>query len=154
MDGWSNDPATEDFCMLMDVMPNKTMEPEDASNLLAHNSFVRLNGENDFVRPVSYYGGNYGSFMICPVVRGGETPSSALAQVSADYEAKMGCTVDGGVITLTGVDGHFEVYNMSGMACVAGEITGGSAEIQASALTPGIYVARNAAGQTVKFVTK
>ena len=43
---------------------------------------------------------------------------------------------------------------MSGMACVAGEITGGSAEIQASALTPGIYVARNAAGQTVKFVTK
>lgn len=48
----------------------------------------------------------------------------------------------------------FEVYNMSGMACVAGEITGGTAEIQASALTPGIYVARNAAGQTVKFVTK
>ena len=66
----------------------------------------------------------------------------------------MGCTVDGGVITLTGADGHFEVYNMSGLACVAGEITGGSAEIQASALTPGIYVARNAAGQTVKFVTK
>lgn len=154
VDGWSNDPTTEDFCMLMDVMPNKTMEPEDANNLLAHNSFVRLNNENDFLRPVSYYGGNYGSFMICPVVRGGETPSSALAQVSADYEAKMGCTVDGGVITLTGADGHFEVYNMSGMACVAGEITGGSAEIQASALTPGIYVARNAAGQTVKFVTK
>lgn len=37
--GWSNDPKTEDFKMLMDVMPNKQMEPEFASNMLAQ--FIR-----------------------------------------------------------------------------------------------------------------
>ena len=154
VDGWSNDPATEDFHMLMDVMPNRTMAPEDASNKLAHNSFVRLSGESDYLRPVSYFGGNYGSFMICPVVRGGETPVGSVSQIDVADIPAMRYRMEGGAVVLSGADGRFEVFNIGGMLCHSGEIAGGTAEIPASTLVPGIYVARNAFGQTVKFVVK
>ena len=140
--------------MLMDVMPNKTMAPEDAANKLAHNSFVRLNGESDYLRPVSYYGGNYGSFMICPVVRGGETPVGSINSVKASDIPELGCRTEGGSVILTGADGTFDVFNIGGTICHSGEITDGNAIIPASTLVPGIYVARNESGQAVKFVIK
>lgn len=150
VDGWSDDPATEDFHMLMDVMPNKVMAPEHASNRLAHNSFVRLNGENDYLRPVSYFGGNYGSFMICPLVRGGETPIGAVSSIKTTE--RLGYRTEGSSIVLTGNDGRFEVFNISGTLCHTGKISEGKASIPD--LLPGIYVARNESGQTVKFTIK
>ena len=62
--------------------------------------------------------------------------------------------MEGGAVVISGADGRFEVFNIGGMLCHSGEIAGGTAEIPASTLVPGIYVARNAFGQTVKFVVK
>lgn len=153
--GWSNDPSTEDFKMLMDVMPNRQMRPEDAQNKLAHNSFVRLKGEDDYLRPVSYFGGNYGSCMICPLVRGGETPLGSISGVAADHtDNPMTCRVENGSIILTGADGAFGIFNMSGIMCHSGQIVGGAATIAAPTLPQGIYIARDNSGQTVKFVIK
>ncbi|MDE6527928.1 MAG: hypothetical protein K2L78_02635, partial [Muribaculaceae bacterium] len=153
--GWSDDPSTEDFKMLMDIMPNREMKPEHAQNRLAHNSFVRLKGEDDYLRPVSYYGGNYGSCMICPLVRGGETPLGSITSVSAERDQiRMTCHVENGTITLTGADGDFRIFNLSGIICHSGHIAGGSATITDRALPRGIYIARDSSGQTVKFAVK
>lgn len=150
--GWSNDPASEDLQMLMDVMPNVQMQPEHAQNLLAHNSFVRLENEDDYMRPVSFFGGNYGSFMICPVVRGGETPVVSVSVAEAETAPKLGCAVDATTVTLTGADADYTIYNVSGSSCLSGAIVGGKAVIDSSLLAPGVYIVGTAAGQSAKFV--
>ena len=152
--GWSNDPKTEDFKMLMDVMPNKQMEPEFASNMLAHNSFVRLKGEDDYMRPVSYYGGNYGSCMICPLVRGGETPVGSISTVATDSANPFNVTVDGDNMTITGDDAAFSIFNMAGQTCLSGNISNGTAQISIAQLSKGIYVVRTSTGHAVKFIAK
>ena len=153
--GWSQDPSTEDLQMLMDVMPNQQMQPEDASNMLAHNSFVRLQGESDYLRPVSYFGGNYGSFMICPIIRGGETPFGASVDiVQSENDLPLDCKVEQGAVTLSGTDGSFSIFNMSGQLCTNGIITGGSCTIPAGCLAAGLYVARNASGQVARFAIR
>lgn len=150
--GWSDDPSTEDLQMLMDVMPNKVMAPEDAQNLLAHNSFVRLKSEDDYLRPVSYFGGSYGSFMICPVVRGGETPVVSVSVAEADSASRLVCRVEGGAVVIEGADGGFSIVSTAGAVCLTGEISGGSASVDASRLAPGVYIVATAAGQSAKFV--
>ena len=150
--GWGTDFSKEDMCILMDVMPNQTMRPEDAQNLLAHNSFARLKGETDYIRPVSYYGGNYGSFMICPLVRGYETPQqSGIANVSAETVAPVKCTVSGGTATLEGNDGTFMVFAISGATQYTGNIDGGQTTSDVTGWAPGIYIVRDAKGNTAKF---
>lgn len=152
--GWSNDPATEDFKMLMDVMPNQEMAPENASNMLAHNSFVRLKDENEYMRPVSYFGGNYGSFMICPLVRGGETPFGSIRELATDIVSPLHVTVGLDEIILSGADAPVEIINLTGYVCLKGNITDGSAAFSTMALQKGVYVARSATGQTIKFIVK
>jgi len=150
--GWGDDFSKEDFTILMDVMPNQIMRPEDAQNLLAHNSFARLKGETDYIRPVSYYGGNYGSFMICPVVRGYETPqSSGIGSVSAETEVAVACIVSGGIATVNGADGTFMVYSTAGALQYSGKIDGGRASFDVAGWTHGIYIVRDARGNTAKF---
>lgn len=152
--GWSNDPKTEDFRMLMDVMPNMQMQPEDAQNMLAHNSFVRIKGESEYLRPVSYFGGNYGSFMICPIVRGAETPLASISMVKNTRNQSLTCAINNGVITLEGADANVMIYNVAGQACHSGAIVNGTYTFNASLLAPGIYVARTSAGETAKFAVK
>ncbi len=152
--GWSDDPSTEDFKMLMDVMPNKEMAPEHAQNMLAHNSFVRLKGENDYLRPVSYYGGNYGSCMICPIVRGGETPLGSVTSIVADNVQPLQVTVTDGAITFTGDDAAIEIANIAGQALLRGNITDGMASFPAETFQSGIYVARTSSGQVAKFAVR
>ncbi|MDE5632483.1 MAG: hypothetical protein K2I54_06715, partial [Muribaculaceae bacterium] len=150
--GWGTDYTQEDLTMLMDVMPNQIMKEEDAQNMIAHNSFARLKGETDYLRPVSYYGGNYGSFMICPLVRGYETPlQSGIANVATDTAAAVKCTVSGGTATLTGADGAFTVYTISGAVQHSGTIDGGQASFDTAGWAHGIYIVRDAAGNTAKF---
>ncbi len=154
VDGWGDDPEEDDLQMLMDVMPNVQMKPEDASNLLAHNSFARLEGESDYLRPVSYYGGNYGSFMICPVVRGGETPYSGVENVAVDASRKLECTVSAEGVTFEGANGTLTIFNTSGMVCHSARMAEGSLTIPSGTLTAGIYIARDSAGNSVKFAVK
>lgn len=152
--GWGDKPAEEDFAILSDVMPNRTMSPEDAQNLLAHNSFARIKGETDYLRPISYYGGNYGSFMICPLLRGYETPFSGIGNITTTESSPASCSISAGNATITGADGTFAVYNIGGAAMHSGSIIGGSAEFNVAGWAPGIYVMRDSAGQTAKFVVR
>lgn len=154
VDGWTQNPAAEDFKILMDIMPNQQMQPEDAQNLLAHNSFVRLQNENDYLRPVSFFGGNYGSFMICPVVRGAETPFVGVSETIADSQPTLNCVVGNGLISITGNDGRVDIYDMNGTIRQTKTIVNGSATISSQLLGTGIFVARSADGGTAKFACK
>ena len=140
--------------MLMDVMPNKEMAPEHAQNMLAHNSFVRLKGENDYLRPVSYYGGNYGSCMICPIVRGGETPLGSVTSIVADNIQPLQVTVNDGEITFTGDDAAIEIANIAGQTLLRGNITHGMATFPAQTFQTRINVARTSSGQLAKFAVR
>jgi len=152
--GWGTDPATEDLQMLMDVMPNVQMKPEHAQNLLAHNSFVRLKNENDYLRPVSYFGGNYGSFMICPVVRGGETPFGAVSTIATDNATSLTCSMSGDLVTVSGPDGGFTIHDIAGRLRHEGQIHDGAATFPASALGNGVYIIRARSGETAKFIVR
>ena len=68
IEGFGTDPSKENFRLYIDVKPVE-MDESMAGNLLAHNSYCRLKGEDDYLRPINYYGGQLGeSFMICPVI--------------------------------------------------------------------------------------
>lgn len=68
IEGFGTDPSKENFRLYIDVKPVE-MDEAMAGNLLAHNSYCRLKGEDDYLRPINYYGGQLGeSFMICPVI--------------------------------------------------------------------------------------
>ncbi len=158
VDGWGEDPATDDFKMLMDVMPNQQMLPENAQNLLAHNSFARLKGENDYMRPVSFYGGNYGSFMICPVVRGAETPftpfpSSSVAQLKT-AAGDMKCMVSGRRAYVTAPDGTLSVVASDGTAVASATVSGGTASIDLGHLPAGLYILSHSGGMSAKVMLR
>lgn len=150
--GWSDEPENEDLAMLMDVMPNKQMEPEYAQDMLAHNSFVRLDGENDYIRPVSYYGGNYGSFMICPVVRGAETPQSGINTMATSTRQPLQWRINGGQLQVAGIDGNFTVTNMSGATIANGRIVNGIGTTDAGALGHGVYLLSTDKGASAKII--
>lgn len=150
--GWGTDYTQEDLTILMDVMPNQIMKEEDAQNMIAHNSFARLKGETDYLRPVSYYGGNYGSFMICPLVRGYETTQqSGISNVATESATAVKCTVSGDIATLNGEDGTFTVYGISGAVQHIGTADGGEASFNVAGWAHGIYIVRDAKGNTAKF---
>lgn len=150
--GWGTDYTKEDMTILMDIQPNQIMRPQDAQNILAHNSFARLKGETDYLRPVSYYGGNYGSFMICPLVRGYETTQqSGISNVATESATAVKCTVSGDIATLNGADGTFTVYGISGAVQHIGTADGGEASFNVAGWAHGIYIVRDAKGNTAKF---
>ena len=147
--GWGTEYGKEDMAILMDVMPNVVMQPENANNLLAHNSFARLESEEDYLRPVSYYGGNYGSFMICPVIRGYETPSG-LGNILVDPENPLRCTVSGSTVTIAGADGTYYICDIAGRIRHSGTIADGSATFDTAGMPGGVYIVRDASGHAVK----
>lgn len=149
VDGFGNDPTTEDFRILMDVMPNISMEMEQWSNLLAHNSFVRMNGESDYLRPVNMFGGGFGSFMICPVIRGGETPYIT-GVGSIDSDDAQAVTVYGRIISVR-CDGNAALYSLDGRKCLESTAEDGEAVLDASSLAAGVYIVSNgrAAGKRI-----
>ena len=68
IEGFGTDPSKKRSACYIDVKPVE-MDESMAGNLLAHNSYCRLKGEDDYLRPINYYGGQLGeSFMICPVI--------------------------------------------------------------------------------------
>lgn len=147
VDGFGEDVSKEDFRLLMDVMPNISMEIEDYSNLLSHNSFVRFGNETDYLRPVNIFGGGFGSFMICPVFRSGEyvgIDDIAVPEANFSVEREGSLLILGSTTPCTAT-----LYSMDGRRMAQLRVDG-RAEYDASGLPHGVYVLRSSTGKTVK----
>lgn len=169
IEGFSYDPTVttleEDFMLLTDVLPYKTLTQVEYSNALAHNSFGRYGSESDYIRPVTTYGGTNDllqfegiyksySFWICPVVRGSETPFSGIGSITVDDNAStLSIETAGSQLTVTGaVDGTISIYGINGSLQTTAYAANGGAIFNVSSLAPGIYIVRAADGATAKFV--
>ena len=71
--------------------------------------------------------------------------------MTTDTAAAVKCTVSGGTATLTGADGAFTVYSISGAVQHSGTIDCGQASFDTAGWAHGIYIVRDAAGNTAKF---
>lgn len=147
VDGWGTDKSTEDFRLLMDVQPNISMEIEDWSNMLSHNSYVRFQGENDYLRPVMQFGGGYASFMICPIFRGSEAVS--VRGVEDNHNCAINVTREGNTIYVTAPEAKaLTLYTVAGMA-VRTLIPEGDT-IDAHSVQSGVYLLRADNGDVLK----
>ncbi len=152
----------EDLVLATDVMPSRELDMDQYNNALAHNSFVRLDGEGDYLRPVSVYGGssmapsgNFKSynFWICPMVRGAETDLSGIGEIHTATSRAMNLEREGDNLIVKGVaDGIVSVTGLDGTSRTRAKAANGGAIFNISALAPGVYVVTATDGQTCKFV--
>lgn len=154
--------VTEDFVIATDVMPSRSLTFEEYNDALCHNSFVRLNGESDYSRPVSVVGG-FGtdgfsgkmksfSFWICPKVRGSETPAGIEDVVAASGKSEITITRDGDYLTVSGLnDGLVSVVSVNGVRHLSAEAANGGAVFNVSSLPKGVYIIATADGKSAKF---
>lgn len=150
VEGFSNDPTTEDFCLLMDLQ-GKYLNEAEASNRLSHNSFARLKGENDYLRPISNYGGGFGSFAICPIVRIGEPDDTHLNAVPKEdfFEAHL----HGDRLKINSSDaGDVVIYNMASEIMAVQQIAQGEQQINVAWLSTGIYLIQGPSGKSIKII--
>ncbi len=167
VEGFASEPnvkVTENFVIATDVKPARSLSFEDYNNALAHNSFVRSNGESDYMRPVSVYGGSSMAdflgnewksynFWICPLVRGAETPAGIEDVIVDSPTSALTLTRDGDIVTVNGVgDGSVSVFSINGVCQMSAEAANGGAVFNVSGLANGIYVIAAADGSSVKFV--
>lgn len=149
IDGFSQDPTTDDLCLLTDLKGIALDEVLQA-NLLAHNSFGRMVGEADYMRPIASYGGGNGSFMICPVVRSYHSPTSGINDVVATAN-NLKAHFDGAQLVVeSDAADVLSLYNLSGCLVMQQRINAGTTTIVASSLPSGIYFAKTANGEAVK----
>lgn len=152
IEGFSNDPLTEDFVMLEDMI-GKQLDEVDASNMLCHNSFARQMGETDYLRPVSMYGGGTGSFAICPIVRIPGDPSGiSSASTGATKRLSAHFTNDNTIAVAAPADGDVSVCNASGAVLARGKVEGGQALVSVPSATHGLYVVNGPDGHTAKIL--
>ena len=167
VEGFTYSPETtidEDFVIATDVIPGRVLDIEDYNNALAHNSFVREANENDYLRPVSSFGGSsivnfsplqYRSynFWICPLVRGAETPSGIEDVIAAD-ESKISLSREGNNLLVNGViDGcTISIYGTNGTCHLTATAANGGAIFNISGLTGGVYIVSTSDGASAKFV--
>lgn len=146
VDGWGTDKSTEDFRLLMDVQPNISMEIEDWSNMISHNSYVRFQGENDYLRPVMQFGGQFASFMICPILRGSEAVgvNGVTTENGTLNVIRQGNTVS---VAAPGAN-SITLYNTAGIALRT--LNADCYSFDASTLATGIYMLRADDGSVVK----
>ena len=152
IDGFSLDPANDDLCLLSDMKGVKHDEVQQA-NALAHNSFGRLNGENEYLRPISSYGGGNGSLMICPVVRSYHTPS-AVESVSVAVNKLKAYVSGNNLVVESKEDDVVTLYDMTGKAVKQEAVKSGLNTIDASEVASGLYVVKGNSGNAVKVVKK
>lgn len=152
IDGFSNDPTTEDFCILTDIV-GKTLELEQYSNMLSHNSFARLEGESDYMRPISSYGGGYGSFAICPVISLPEV-GAGIRNVAAGNTGKLKAafTGEGSIEIETDIDAGIRVADTSGKLIAAKNVKAGKTVVDMPHVSKGIYIVSDSKGNSVKIV--
>ena len=114
VEGFASTPdkeVSEDFVIATDVMPGRELSFEEYNNALAHNSYVRINEESDYSRPVSIFGGSTASasgtfkshnFWICPLVRGAETPLTGIEDVVNSKGSDISVTREGDNLIIEG----------------------------------------------------
>lgn len=152
IEGFSNDPSNEDFVMLMDVM-GKTMDEVTASNLLSHNSFVRQNGESDYLRPVNAYGGGTGTFAICPLISFPGSLSRVDAVKAKEGQSFLAHFVSNSVIeVVSSAQGPVVIYNASGQKLAQGVVSNGRTVVDVPHAGHGIYVVKGPGNQSAKIL--
>lgn len=152
IEGFGTDPSKENFRLYIDVKPVE-MDESMAGNLLAHNSYCRLKGEDDYLRPINYYGGQLGeSFMICPVIDTHTEEGVGIQGVEALQPAHA--QYKDGVLSLSSEGAEQAVvYNVGGEKVVNAALDGGQADVRAH-LAKGIYLVRFMKGGKVSGAAK
>ena len=153
IEGFSQDPETEDFCLLADVKGPQLSEM-DQYNLLAHNSFGRMEGEYDYLRPISNYGGGNGSFAICPIISSGiksiDPEDGAVESVKlSSFNAGVN---NGNIVIMSAEACQVAVYDISGKLAMTAQANQGETVLNAQALKGGVYIVRASNGNAVKII--
>ena len=152
VEGFSNDPATEDFAMLMDVM-GKPMDEVTSANMLSHNSFARQKGESDYLRPISSYGGGTGTFAICPLISfPGSLSSVQGVKDSKDKTFTAHFVSDSKIEVLDSEDGNVAIYNTAGQKIGQGVISNSRAVVEIPNAGHGLYLVKGSNNKTVKIL--
>lgn len=150
VEGFSDDPTTEDFCMLEDLIGRK-LNDKEVGNPLCHSSFARLNGENDYLRPISYFGGGTGSFAICPVMRIGE--ETGINNVVSSKNTKFNAKMIGNNLAITSSQAdNISLYNVAGALLKQIKIATGTSTIDMAGCANGVYILRSASGYSQKIL--
>lgn len=152
IDGFSDDPTTEDFCMYMDIKPVE-MDESTVSNLLAHNSYCKMKGEADYQHPVHQFATMPGeSFMICPVIDTHTEEGVGIHGVEALKPAQA--QYEDGVLSLSSEGAEQAVvYNVGGEKVVNAALDNGQADVHVH-LAKGIYLVRFMKGGKVSGAAK
>lgn len=153
IEGFSDDPENDDLCLLADLK-GKTMDEVEQSNLLSHNSFARQNGESDYMRPVSSFGGGNATFAICPVIRSAIS-EAGVEGVAIDKATEFTVTVAGKTINVTtAVAGDVYVYDLAGKVVASQAVAEGETTIALNNVLAGAYVVKGPQGNTQKVIVK
>ena len=151
VEGFSQDPETEDFCLLADVKGAELSEM-DQYNLLAHNSFGRFEGEFDYFRPISNYGGGNGSFCICPIISSGIKEVEPEAVESVKLPSFNAGVHNGNIVMMSAEACQVGVYDISGKLVMSAQANEGETVLNAQSLNGGIYIVRASNGNAVKII--
>ena len=166
VEGFESTPGvdvTDNFVIATDVIPVRSLEIEEYTNALAHNSFARIGGESDYARPISMFGGSAPdgftgkmksyNFWICPLVRGAETSVGVEDVVLDSTASKIALSRDGDIVTVTGIaDGTVSVYSLNGVCKLSAEAANGGALFNVSGFAKGVYIVAAADGSSAKLV--
>ena len=152
IEGFGHDPSKQNARLLIDIKPVQ-MDEATAGNLLAHNSFCRREGFDDYLQPINYFGAQLGeSFMICPVLDTHTPEGSGVGSVQALKPGRA--AYEGGVLSLSSEGAERAVvYNVGGERVVETSLDGGQAEVQAR-LAKGVYLVRFMKGGKVSGAAK
>ena len=150
IEGFSQDPTTEDFCLLTDIK-GVTLDEMSQYNLLAHNSFGRFDGEYDYLRPISSYGGGNASFLICPLIRSGISELDAIDNVMTLPSFDAG-SHNGNIVVASAEACQVAVYDVAGKLVLNTQVAAGETVIEAQSLRQGIYIVRASNGNAVKIL--
>lgn len=149
VEGFSNDPSTEDFVMLTDIV-GKNLGDVNVHNRLAHNSFARLKSEDDYLRPINSFGGGTGSFAICPIIKiatetGISSVEKADTELSAHFEGNM-------LRITTSSPGQMTLFDSAGQVVGSGKVDGEKSSLNFGGLQKGLYILRGPGNKSVKVI--
>lgn len=152
VEGFSNDPSTEDFCMLVDII-GRNMDEETSSNMLAHNSFARLKGEDKYLRPINSYGGGTGSFAICPILRTPDQGTGIKAiHLNSDDRMHARFIDDSTIMIESEQDGQAIVTDANGKLFGRVQIINGKATVNIPARGHNLYIVSGPKGSIAKII--
>ena len=152
IEGFGHDPSKQTFRLLIDIK-GVEMDEATAGNLLAHNSYCRIEGNDEYLQPINYFGAMPGeSFLICPVLTTHTEEGDGVQAVEALRPAQA--RYADGVLSLSSEGAERAVvYNVAGAHVVETDLNGGQADVQVR-LNKGIYLVRFLKGGKVSGAAK